>query len=76
MIESKMIENENNEMLDNKKIEIPLDLADLINLAIWLEVIDEKEMHDLWELVQPHNRQCLIPHRCKLWHRRFAFVSV
>ena len=35
-----------------------------------------KEMHDLWELVRPHNRQCLIPHRCKLWHRRFAFVSV
>ena len=46
-------------MLDNKKIEIPLHLADLINLAIWLEVIDEKEMHDLWELVQPHNRTIL-----------------
>ena len=59
MIESKMIENENNEMLDNKKIEIPLDLADLINLAVWLEVIDEKEMRDLWELVNPHNRTIL-----------------
>ena len=59
LIKSKLIEEGNDEMPDNKESEIPLELPDLINLAIWHEVIDEKERRDLWEFVNPHNRTIL-----------------
>ena len=59
LIKSKLIEEGKAEMLDTKENKIPLRLPDLIYLATWHEVIDEKERRDLWAFAHPHNSTIL-----------------
>ena len=59
MLEEKKKAIENDEMLDEEKMDIPEILLNLYHMAIWFEVIDEKHENDLYELVYRPNETIL-----------------
>ena len=56
LLENKKEEIETDGMPDNKKMDIPEELENLYNMAIWYEVIDEQKKKQMYEIVfQPKN---------------------
>ena len=56
LLENKKKEVETDEMPDNKKMDIPEELENLYNMAIWYRVIDKQQEKQMYEIVfQPKN---------------------
>ena len=51
MLEKKKKEIETDGMPDNKKMDIPEELENLYNMAIWYKVIDEQKEKQRYEIV-------------------------